>query len=297
MESIPESWEPRHREALEAWQQGDVERLCEICEPEVGRAARRVSYKFGLTGLFEQLQDYGRKGVEKAARRYDPSKGVPFQAYAWKDIYWETRRGAEALLKSAPEIDEEPGYVEEEKGGRGLEAALASLSLERWRDAIKGLGEEDLACLRSFMDTNRTRLVRELGKVGLGERKYSRYWWIRFRVFEKIADNVLSPPATKLVVVSGPQKMEIVERRRRAMGKLPARVDDRAMGRVFDKDGKTIARWRRDTTEFGVPPTMKDDGSFALKSPEDWEEWFEYSVRIGAPGTWRRLQRRQQVSE
>jgi hypothetical protein len=91
--------------------------------------------------------------------------------------------------------------------------------------------------------------------------------------------------------------MEIIERRRKAMGKLPAKVDDRLLGRVFGKDGKTIARWRRDTKELGVPPTMKEDGSFALKSPEDWEEWLEYSVRTGAPGTWQRLQRRQQDSE
>ena len=304
--SIPQGWEPRHVEALRVWESGDIHRLCELCDHEIGSAARRVAYKLGFRDAIEQLQEeFGCKGVEKAAKRYDPGKGVPFQAYARQDIYWETRRGAEALLKSVPEIDEGPGYVEEEDTGQrwpSLEVALASLTLEEWRDVIKGLDKDNLARLRSYMDTHRTRLVEELSRLaeergeprGRGER---RYWYIRLRVFEKIADNVLSRPGTKLVEVSGPQKMEIIERRRKAMRKLPAKVDDRAMGRIFDKDGKTIARWRRDTKKLGVPSTMKEDGSFALKGPEDWQEWFEYSVRVGAPDTWWRLQRRQQYSE
>ncbi len=40
---IPDWWEDRHREALTAWEQGDVERLCDICIREIRSAARRFS--------------------------------------------------------------------------------------------------------------------------------------------------------------------------------------------------------------------------------------------------------------
>jgi hypothetical protein len=82
------------------------------------------------------------------------------------------------------------------------------------------------------MDANRTSLLRELGE--------GRYWNIRLRVFEKHAVNLFSRPGAKLVEVSGPQKMEIIERERKAVGKLPVRVDNRVLGRTFSKDGNTI---------------------------------------------------------
>jgi hypothetical protein len=60
--------------------------------------------------------------------------------------------------------------------------------------------------------------------------------------------------------------MEIVERGRKAFGVLPSKIDNRPLGRMLGKDGKTVARWREDMMKVGAPPLMREDGSFTLKS-------------------------------
>jgi hypothetical protein len=86
--------------------------------------------------------------------------------------------------------------------------------------------------------------------------------------------------------------MEIIERGRKAHGHLPSKIDDRAIGRMFGKDGKTVARWRKDMEKVGATPLMGEDGSFTLKSQEDWDEWVDYWLRIAEPQSWDREQKR-----
>jgi hypothetical protein len=118
-----------------------------------------------------------------------------------------------------------------------------------------------------------------------------RYWYLYFK-------NAVDSGA-KFVETSGPLHMESIERQRKAQGVYPSKVDDKPMGRLLrlrsDErriDGKTIARWRNDMAATGSPPFVKEDGSFALRSQEEFDAIAEYCMRSAAPRMWRRVQRR-----
>jgi RNA polymerase sigma factor for flagellar operon FliA len=44
--------------------------------------ARRIAREIGASAELEDLLSYGREGLLDAARRFDPSRGVPFRGYA-----------------------------------------------------------------------------------------------------------------------------------------------------------------------------------------------------------------------
>ena len=48
----------------------------------VEKLARRVTKMLGEESLLEDLIGFGRAGLLEAARRFDPSRGVPFRTYA-----------------------------------------------------------------------------------------------------------------------------------------------------------------------------------------------------------------------
>jgi len=108
----------------------------------------------------------------------------------------------------------------------------------------------------------------------------------------------------RLLNISGPQHLEIIERRRKAAKDYPAKLDDKQAGRLLSEDkkkpidGKTIARWRKDMREVEAPPLIREDGSVTLNSQEDHDAWNEYFLRIRHPRVWRRRSsRRQQDSQ
>jgi len=209
-------------------------------------------------GAHEELQAFAWKGVNKAAGRYDPSKGPPFQAYAQKDIYWETRRGAEALLteihqqkalqeearqKRVPdEVDQEAESTEEQTG-RALEVAFESLALDQWRDSIKGLGKEELSTLRSFLDDKKTELTRGDPRL---ERKHKA---ILANVIERgIVLDLTSVPNAKFVEILGPLRVASIREQQKSK-LLPAEtVSYSNLSRLLTQHGndvsdKTIKKW------------------------------------------------------
>ena len=84
MESIPDNWEPRHIAALKAWEQGDLDRLCKLCNREISAEAFKVSSS--PLADFDELCQRGRDAVWECSERYEPATGVPFQAFAQKRI-------------------------------------------------------------------------------------------------------------------------------------------------------------------------------------------------------------------
>jgi DNA-directed RNA polymerase specialized sigma subunit len=112
-------------------------------------------------GISGELRAFARRGVEKAAKRYNPSAGR-FQAYAWQDIYCETRRGAEAISQLRHELHQGPdeAAVSAEHEPQALRyqiaAALNSSPTDWWIERIEELDREMLGVLRSFLDALRT---------------------------------------------------------------------------------------------------------------------------------------------
>jgi hypothetical protein len=218
--SISDRWEPRHKDALRAWEQGDIERLIGLCSPEINTAVRKVFGKFpqlkDIRGAHEELQTFARKGVEKAAGRYDRSKGPPFQAYVTQDIYWETRRGAEALQEEArqgcapDEVDHEAVSAEEQTGRR-LEVALDSLALDQWRDIIRDLDKENLSTLCLFLDKKKAEPTR-------GDRNRERkYEAVLANIIERGIVLQLREPGVQLKKISGPLDIDRLRELQKAL--------------------------------------------------------------------------------
>jgi DNA-directed RNA polymerase specialized sigma subunit len=296
--SISDRWEPRHKDALRAWKQGDTERLIELCNLEIRSAIRKAIGRYreltDIQGAQEELQASARKGVEKAAGRYDPSKGPPFQAYAQKDIYWETRRRAEALLteirhqealqnearqgRVPEEVDQEAESTEEQTG-RGLEGAFESLALDEWRDRIKRLDKDNISILRSFLDKKKTELTR-------GERRRERkYEAILANVIERGIVLQLSVPGAKFKKISGPLEVHTLRVMHKALGWSAESVSYSNIARLVSKPGhsvsdKTIKKWDERITE----------------NPEYEEsELLDRLHSIVNPRGWRSFQRRRQA--
>jgi len=262
---------------------------------------------------FDDLYDAGCQAVLAVKERYDPERGKPFQAFAYKRI-----RGAMRDL-----LDEKRKREAEQASPDGFEVAprdpteqLVALAEQGELDdsfiteqvALFLRGHETLDDWRAFIRSARFEIVRffwwflyQCGddldpKVGKAKRVNMmgeatiRYWTLRFE--DAVAKGV------ELIDVSGPQHLEIIERGRKAAKVYPSKLDEKPAGRLLSKDkkkpidGKTIARWRKAMREAGAPPLMKEDGSFTLKGQEDYDTWNEYFLKISHPRVWRRLQRR-----
>jgi RNA polymerase sigma factor for flagellar operon FliA len=62
--------------------QGVIRERVESALDLVGTIARQVSRALGSSVELEELESYGREGLLDAARRFDPSREVPFRGYA-----------------------------------------------------------------------------------------------------------------------------------------------------------------------------------------------------------------------
>jgi hypothetical protein len=285
--------EQRHTEARQAWEQGDLDSLCRLCDLEIRTAVRKAIGNNpelnGTEGINEELRVFARRGVEKAAKRYKPSEGR-FQAYAWQDIYWETRRGAEGISRLGYELNQAPEDVSVEQEPQALRhqlaAALNSSSTGWWIERIDGLDRDMLGVLRSFLDASRDELIREIGE--------SKYWSIRNHVFLKGLVSALRQPGARFREISGPQHMMIVERMYKRLNPLAPPLSNRQLARMFGRSDKTIKAWKERIVDSGSPPpTLRDDGSLTMKG-EDLDDWMLYLASIEDPRFKRRLERRAQ---
>jgi hypothetical protein len=211
----------------------------------------------GTEGINEELRAFARRGVEKAARKYKPSEGK-FQAYAWQDIYWETRRGAEAISRLGYELHQAPEDESVEQEPQALRyqlaAALNSSPIDWWNERIEDLDRDMLGVLRSFLDASRDELIWEIGE--------SKYWSIRNHVFLKSLMSALSQPGARFREISGPQRMMIMERVYKRLNPLAPPLSNRQLARMFGRSDKTIKAWKERIEHSGPPPPMlRDDGS------------------------------------
>jgi hypothetical protein len=243
----------------------------------------------GTEGINGELRAFARRGVEKAAKRYKPSEGR-FQAYAWQDIYWEARRGAEAISRLRYELHQGPDdvVVEEEPQTlrHQLAAALNSLSTDWWIKRIEDLDRDMLEVLRSFLDASRDELIGEIGDT--------KYWSVRNHVFLKGLVSALSQPKARFREISGPQRMMILGRVHKRLNPLAPPLSNRQLARMFDRSDKTIKAWKERIEHGGPPPpTLRDDGSLTMKG-KDLDDWMLYLASIEDPRFKRRLERRSQ---
>jgi RNA polymerase sigma factor (sigma-70 family) len=248
---------------------------------------------------FDDLYQVGCEAVLEVRDRYDPAKGS-FQAFA----YLRVRGAMIDKLAEKQTRREEQHQAQDESAGVLLNAALREddraffdrlyalwreTSLDKWRDIIEGASFDIVRFFWGFLHQFADEVAPEIGEEKhrkMLEVATYRYW-----------DLVLSRAAQSKVPlrdISGPLHMEHMERVRKASGLLPAKIDDRAMGRMLGKDGKTIARWRKDMEEVGAPPPIREDGSFTLRGQQDWDEWLDYWFRIAEPQPWSRLQKRRE---
>jgi Sigma-70 region 2 len=254
---------------------------------------------------FDELCQVGREAVLEIRDRYNPERG-PFQTFAYLRV-----RGAmvDSLRAQQPHPEEEHDSggvslatalgvaVRRIQSGEQVDSgffealydALRDTTPEGWRDIMQ---EADSAIVRFFWGFLHRFADVVASEIGEDKRKAMlavttmRYWQLRFA---RAVDS-----GAPLRDISGPQHMEIIERGRKASGHLPSKVDDRPLGRMFGKDGKTVARWRTTLKEAGAPPLMREDGSFSLQSQDDWDEWVDYWMRVAEPQSWDRLQKRLQ---
>lgn len=284
--------EPRHLQARRAWERGDLDSLCKLCDLEIRTAVRKAIGNNpelkGTEGISGELRTFARRGVEKAAKRYNPSEGR-FQAYAWQDIYWEARRGAEAISKLTRELHQGPdNAVEQEPQAlrHQLAAALNSSPTDWWIERIEGLDRDMLGVLRSFLDASRDELIVEIGQ--------SKYWSVRNHVFLKGLTSALSQPGARFREISGPQHMMIVGRIHKRRNPLAPPLSNRQLARMFGRSDKTIKAWKERIEQAGSPPpTLRDDGSLTMKG-KDLDDWMLYLASIEDPRFKRRLERRSQ---
>jgi RNA polymerase sigma factor (sigma-70 family) len=228
---------------------------------------------------FEELYSAGCQAVLEAKDRYDPETETPFQAFAYKrirgamiDLLNEKReQGPEQAhdsseIPAAKAIEELVALVE--KGEQDISVFIELVArylepkdLDGWRAFIQSA---DFKVVRFFwwflyqfadeldLKVGRSKRIKMLGVAT------RRHWYL---LFKAAADQ-----GRKTVDISGPLYMEIMERRRRTAGLLPAKVDDRLLGKVIARwlgrqkpiDGKTIGRWRRRLAEARVRSSTVD---------------------------------------
>jgi hypothetical protein len=318
MSGLLDNWEPRHIEAFRAWEHGDYDLVCDLCNEEIEAEAKRfsrglskrdqitteskigeeVSQGLGSAYSYEECCQVGRSAVLGCLDRYDPSKGT-VQGFVRKRIYY-----AMVDLLSEKQDPDPPDLsfgkaMEEflasvERGVRDSwmfieEVAdyLDSITIKEWSIMIQRMDFEVVQYFWGFLHEFAEELASRIGASKRSEMSATATWRYFYSRFDQ-ADR----EGVDLVDVHGPQYIEIVERALKAAGNFPAKIDDRAWGRMFGKDGKTIARWRERTAEAGAPPIIGEDGSVSLKSQEDHDAWTEYWMGVRDPRLRRRREKR-----
>jgi len=256
---------------------------------------------------FDDLCQVGREALLDAATRYDPKKGKPLGVFAYKrirgamlDLLAEKRK-REAERASSDDSEAAPpdprvqflALIEQGEWDDSSFTEQVALFLSRfetlddWRDFIQSAPFEVVWFFWWFpyqfadvLDPKVGRAKRE-NMTGVAT---TRYFVLRL-------DQLIREGA-QFSEISGPAHMESIERQRKAEQQYPAKIDDKPMGRALGKDGKTIARWRKDGAGAGPWPSMKEDGSFTLKSQDEMDAFTEHAMRLADPRAFRRLQRR-----
>jgi hypothetical protein len=264
----------------------------------------------------DELFGAGCDALLDAMTRYDPGRGISPQKFAYKrvrgamlDLLDEKRkRENEQALPDGPEEaprDPTEQLVALAEQGESDDSFLIEQvalflsrqeSLEDWRAFIQSASFELVRFFWWFLYQYADELDPKVGRAKrlnmMGAATW-RYYELRFEAAAK--------SGAQFKEISGPLHMDTIEKQRKADGVLPARMDNKPMGRLLrfrsgEKPiaGDTIRRWRELRAEAGPPPLMKEDGSFRLESQEDFDAFAEDLLRIADPRAWRRLQRRRQ---
>jgi len=228
---------------------------------------------------FDELYSAGCEAVLEVKDRYDPETGTPFQAFACKrirgamiDLLNEKRKRMSERAHNSSEITPAKAIEElvalVEKGERDssvvieeLALILEPMDLDGWRAFIQSADFEVVRFFWWFLYQAADELDLNVGRnkrikmLGIATR---RHWYLLFKAAADQGRNTVD--------ISGPLYMEIIERIRRAAGLLPAKVDDRVLGKVIARllgrqkpiDGKTIGRWRRRLAEARVRSSTVD---------------------------------------
>lgn len=262
MWSIPDGWDARHAAAYEAWRDGDADRLNAACALEIARAVRAA---FGrhpvlskIQGAREELRARAETGIQKAANRYDPARGVPFQAYARQDVYWETQRGAKALTDCVATMPEGAGDDRSEELEAALRRRLQEWSIEKWRGTIAGLDIEPLAELCGALDRHRGRLIDAGGK---GRFALVRGFAGAYLTLRRMGEHGYTD-------VSGPISAQIIKGLHRSYNGPAMFVSWRNLGPMLGVSDKTAKKYYE---------------SWEKDPPAEGEDLFDYLRRIAGP--------------
>jgi Sigma-70 region 2 len=234
----------------------------------------------------DELYQEGCEALLDAASRYDPKRG-PLWRFAYKRVRGAMRDLRDTIEREAQQTSDESSKaaalatpIEElvallnkklvtplSEKERDDSVEYVALFLERqtlddWYDLIQNTSFEvvrffwwvlyQYADELDFLKVGRSKRIKKLGVAT------RRHWHL---VFMAATDQ-----GRKLVNISGPLYMEIIERGRRADGLLPAKVDDQVLGKVIAPwlgrekpiDGKTIGRWRRRIAKARDRPSTVD---------------------------------------
>jgi RNA polymerase sigma factor (sigma-70 family) len=305
MHNLPDNWQPRHVAALEAWEQGDLDRLCELCDREIRIEASKLSSSPAAD--FAELCQQGREAVWGCAERYQPSTGVPFQAFARQRIHYamisllgqqqqilqepdEPSADFTAVLEAALKMVRD-GERDESAFTEALDMALSQISLKEWPTAVDDMSIEAATFLRTYLWQNKGEFSGKMGK--------KRYWKILGPLNTKYWIHVLegaSRQDKEFVTVSGPQQMVILQRKHKVRNPLAPPISKRQLAKVLGVSDKTIAEWEKRIEKAGAPPPMLNpDGTYRLNTQEEHDQWADYWLRIADPRGWRRLQRNRQT--
>jgi len=276
----------------------ELRHLSRYDRQEVGRQREASLGQDGLRQAIDivdpdELYQKGCEALLDAASRYDPKKG-PLWRFAYKRVRGAMRDHLRDTIEQ--EVEQTSDESSKAAGATPIEKFVALLNEKEWDEKIELvvhlLERQTLDDWRDLIQDSSLKVVRffwwflyqaadELDlKVGRSKRikmlgiATRRYWYL---LFKAAADQ-----GRKTVDISGPLYMEVIDRRRRAAGLLPAKVDDRVLGKVIARllgrqkpiDGKTIGRWRRRLAEARV-----------RSSTVDWN-------RITDPRLGRRIERR-----
>ena len=140
---------------------GELRRRIDECAPQLEDAAHQEAYELRLPWEFSRLRKAGERGVLEALKeRKGQVLGLPFPQAAYGEIKKATRTEAVRLQAQREDKDEAS-----EPSGENIWEALETFSKQEWRDLIAEFEEQDLYPLRSYLDTHRGEIERQLGPI------------------------------------------------------------------------------------------------------------------------------------
>jgi hypothetical protein len=243
------------------------------------------------------LQSYGRYEAEGAIpSQKDDHKFVRSalqsllgdmsqHGYAQKDSNKESLTPEKSISELVRLIEE--GERDESAIIEQLEIIFDRIDLEDWRYVV-----ESNATVAKFFGAL-------LGQVEVKQlpRKYQRMLVIAVEEHWKNVFGAAAKVGASFTQISGPQHMAILQRRHKVHNPSAKPLSARKLSKALRVSDKTITAWEERIKEAGPPPLLKEDGSFTLKSQQDWDAWVDYWTRIADPISWRRLHRRQQQAQ